>query len=225
VKKNTDVSFYLMKKSVIGILSGVALTTSGMVLGLSNPASASQLWKWSYSGGPSGLGGSGTFTTNLGPPNNPSPYPITAISGIAEGLRITGLAPPTPIGMFPINDNLLFVVGSGVGAINYLDAYGVGFYVDGTQVPPTDGCCEFVLRGASMNPDDDPYTAPIGYVLGRVEEGMLSWFGPNEAAFPVKIFSVGTTPETTPEPSSLLGCITLGGLMLGSAIRRAKKSS
>ncbi|WP_331447277.1 MULTISPECIES: PEP-CTERM sorting domain-containing protein [Microcystis] len=30
-------------------------------------------------------------------------------------------------------------------------------------------------------------------------------------------------PAATPEPSSLLGFITLGGLMLGGAVRKARK--
>ncbi|MFB2807544.1 PEP-CTERM sorting domain-containing protein [Microcystis sp. BLCC-F209] len=30
-------------------------------------------------------------------------------------------------------------------------------------------------------------------------------------------------PVTVPEPSSLLGFITLGGLMLGGAVRKARK--
>lgn len=86
-------------KKVLGVLSGVALATSGMVLGLVNPASAVQLWNWSYSG--SGLlGGSGTFTTDDGPTD----YLVTAITGISEGSAITSLY---PIGGFQGNDNIL----------------------------------------------------------------------------------------------------------------------
>jgi predicted nucleic-acid-binding Zn-ribbon protein len=70
-----------MKTKTIGIVSGVALATSGMILGLSNSASAVQFW--SYSGGGS-LGGivSNMFTTS----DTLRLLPIKAdIRGTAEG--------------------------------------------------------------------------------------------------------------------------------------------
>jgi hypothetical protein len=37
------------------------------------------------------------------------------------------------------------------------------------------------------------------------------------------VLTVPTPAVSVPEPSSLLGFITLGGLMLGSAVRKARK--
>ncbi|MFN7906669.1 MAG: PEP-CTERM sorting domain-containing protein [Microcystis sp.] len=37
------------------------------------------------------------------------------------------------------------------------------------------------------------------------------------------MLTVPTPTATTPEPSSLLGFITLGGLMLGGTVRKARK--
>jgi len=37
------------------------------------------------------------------------------------------------------------------------------------------------------------------------------------------LLTVASAAVTVPEPSSLLGYITLGGLMLGGAIRKARK--
>ncbi|WP_409878439.1 PEP-CTERM sorting domain-containing protein [Microcystis sp.] len=37
------------------------------------------------------------------------------------------------------------------------------------------------------------------------------------------VLTVPTPTATTPEPSSLLGFITLGGLMLGGTVRKARK--
>lgn len=71
-----------MKTKTISILSGaVALATSAMVLGLSNPVSAAQLWNWSYSGGGT-LGGSGRFTTS--DVRSDGAYLITDIMETAE---------------------------------------------------------------------------------------------------------------------------------------------
>jgi hypothetical protein len=59
----------------------------------------------------------------------------------------------------------------------------------------------------------------------------LEWVAfANESLFdPVHLYGISsvltvpTATATTPEPSSLLGFITLGGLMLGGAVRRARK--
>src|SRR5689334_20748721 len=54
------------------------------------PAEALLLWNWSYSG--TGVSASGTFTTN-DTPNGAGFYQIVGITGVNNGVTITGLQP------------------------------------------------------------------------------------------------------------------------------------
>jgi hypothetical protein len=98
---------------VIGVLASATVATL--------PASAAQLWEWSYSGlGPNPvnvIGGSGTFTTD----NGPNSFLITGITGTVEGQTITGLLAPGTFGVFALNDNLLNATSI------KLDSFGVAF--------------------------------------------------------------------------------------------------
>lgn len=178
-----------MKTSVLSILSGVALATSGMVLGSVNPASAAQLWNWSYSRFGT-MGGSGTFTTNDGP----LPYLITDITGTSEGNMITGLIAP---GGLLGNDNLL----TNLNPPLQLTSNGVSFSI--------------LNFSQGINIRSNLFSVgfpPRNYSLFNANSN-----GRNLVTF------TATYVATIPEPSSLLGYITLGGLMLGGIVRKSRK--
>jgi hypothetical protein len=173
-----------MKRVTISTLSGVALATAGIVLGLSNPASAAVIWDWSYSGGGS-LGGIGTFTTTDEQPDGS--FLITDITGTSENQTIISLIPPEPF----FNDNLLFpnFPQLNVGGVSYVVSNGTEyllFFTDRT----------YGLFGA------DSFRLIDFAAIARV-----------------------TPPNSVPEPGSLFGYITLGSLMLGSALKKARKNS
>ncbi|MEY3826672.1 MAG: hypothetical protein RLZZ148_1489, partial [Cyanobacteriota bacterium] len=57
-----------------------------------------------------------------------------------------------------------------------------------------------------------------------VEAGAFGQFGQREALYGISsIITVPTATTATPEPSSLLSFITLGGLILGGAVRGVRK--
>lgn len=187
---------------VLGVLSGAAaLATSGMILGLSNPASAAVLWDWSYSG--SGPSGSGTFTTTDVRPDGS--YLIEGITGTINDSRsndgpqtITSLLAP---GSFQGNDNVLRAT---VPQLTFTG--GVGFIsTDFDFIPP--------LNSQGLLYYDPGSFRPAGYYAIA--------FGTASAVSFTATARI-TPPTTVPEPSSILGFITLGSLMLGSAVRKAR---
>src|SRR5580692_4366574 len=71
------------------------VTAAAILLIQGQPATASLLWNWSYSG--AGVSASGTFTTN-DTPDGAGLYQIVGITGTDNGATITGLQPTgTPI--------------------------------------------------------------------------------------------------------------------------------
>jgi hypothetical protein len=188
-----------MKIRQVSILSGIALATSGMVFGLSLPSSA-LTWNWSYSGGGT-IGGSGTFTTTDGPTE---PFLITGITGTAEGNTITTLL---PLGAFS-NDNLLNtsqpqLTGNGVSwkidnEIGNLFVNRFNLFSD-VNVNGSGG--GYLLKGESEDFSEPPVVVLVTF-----------------SATPSLI-----EPAVVPEPSLLLSFITLGGLMLGGAVRRVRQ--
>ncbi len=109
----------------------VVLATVGLVIALCAPAHATLLWDWSYGG--DGISASGTFTT-ADTPDASGFFDITGISGLRNGVAITGLQPTgTAIpGNEPYAvDNLVRVAGS------QLTVNGFGFSLaDGTYSNP-----------------------------------------------------------------------------------------
>jgi hypothetical protein len=102
----------------LGAIAVIALTA--------NPATASILWQWEYSG--SAISASGTFLT-VETPNENGGYLITAITGTRNGEVITGLqAPGTSIpGNEPYTvDDLVFL-----GRGSQLTSHGFGFALSG----------------------------------------------------------------------------------------------
>ena len=183
----------------VAVLSGVALATSGMVFGLCLPSSAAELWNWSYSGGGS-QGGSGTFTTNDGP----GTYLITGITGTAENSPITGLLAPGSLGD---NDNLLLPTYSpqlspgGISFQTLLNRWNLQGQL--VCIPGVFGCAYELAAPNAF------YVGVTFRATGRP---------------PITPFCRTPLPcVSTPEPSSLLSFITLGGLILGGAVRGARK--
>ena len=169
----------------VTVLSGVALATSGMVFGLCLPSSAAQLWNWSYSGGGS-IGGNGTFTTDDGP----SPYIITDITGTSEGNTITSLMPVgTDFGGPSYTDNelLAYVPQLTEGGIGYESVTSSGFSIFNIYFDTKSA--DYVLFWIRFSPAGE-FRFPVNFTATLAQE-----------------------PSTTPEPSSLLSFIALGGLV------------
>jgi hypothetical protein len=97
------------------------VTAAAILLIQGQPATASLLWNWSYSG--AGVSASGTFTTNDAP-NGAGFYQIVAITGTDNGATITGLQPTGT----PIPGNEPYSVDNLVSAAEpHLTAHGFGF--------------------------------------------------------------------------------------------------
>ena len=124
----------------------------------------------------------------------PSPYLITGITGTVENRAITELYPPNSLGVF--NDNLLY------STFPQLTENGVLF----SFIPSVE------LGGIGIFGFEATFTRYY-----------LATDGP--VFFPLNFTATlrQQPPSTTPEPSSLLSFITLGGLMLGGAVRGARK--
>lgn len=96
-----------MKNIFVFVSVAATATTVGMLIA-STPASAAQLYNFSYSG--TDINAEGTFTTD-GPGKEPGSFLITGITGQRNGVAITQLLPP---GTYPVgpdvtpNDNLFF---------------------------------------------------------------------------------------------------------------------
>ena len=192
--------------NLVTALSGVALATSGMVFGLCLPSTA-LTWDWSYSGAG---GGSGTFTTKDGT----SPYLITDITGESAGFSIVSLFPVNFEGLG--NDNLLYpsspwftpldpVLGLAGGVIfSRADLSTIVLLNDeGENVAIVNG------EGENISLNDVSVGEDNLRLLRSSRQPIL--------------LDVQPSSTSTPEPSSLLSFITLGGLVLGSAVRRARK--
>lgn len=156
-------------------------------------AVASTLWQWEYSG--SGTTASGTFTT-VESPNGNGGYLITGITGMRNGITITGLqAPGTSIpGNEPYTvDNLVFLgpgpqmTSGGFGFSTSDGNYANPFYAD---FLPTPGYLEFFST--------PPFTGGMS--------------GPGNSELPVQF---SATPVSTPEPATLelvLGVLACAGV-------------
>jgi len=90
-----------------------------------------------------------------------------------------------------------------------------GFNSNGAASAPLGD--QFVLAGDYNNPANGDATSAWNsrFILSSTNQFPLYGIS--------SVLTVPTPAATTPEPSSLLGFITLGGLLLGSAARKAKK--
>jgi hypothetical protein len=125
--------------------------------------------------------------------DGPAPFTITGITGTAEGSIINSLLPP---GSFGGNDNLLL------------------------SSQPSD--VQLNLNGFSWSSFSGDswnlfFSLPDRYQL--INRGDVFPF--RSADFSAT--PVSQPPAVVPEPSSLLSFITLGGLMLGGAVRGVRK--
>ena len=209
-------------RPTLSILSGIALATSGMVLCAAPPASADLSWNWSYKCSffttqTKCKGGSGTFTTtDQQGSGGDQYYVVNGITGTVEGNTITSLLAPDSLGFD--NDNKLSPAGNGVTP--YLN---IGF----------SGPSHKITGIAFLTNNDPPTGANVNQLFSNFIDDEVGYYtqigGPNKLALENIDFSskqvgvVGLPPAAVPEPSSLLGYITLGGLMLGSTLRKAFK--
>jgi hypothetical protein len=185
--------------NVLGLISGFTLATAGMLLVNSNPASASQLWNWYFDGGSEREGyasGSGTFTTD--DINTNGFYVITGITGRSMGRNITALA--------SFGENKLR--SSHPQTLSF--SFFTGCY--------TGDCIHLIYYV------DDNY--PVAFRNYAIYDG-----NPHYQATRVGFFAINVSPPppppppiSVPEPSNLIGLITLSGLMLGNAVKKAQKS-
>ncbi|MFM8297772.1 hypothetical protein [Microcystis aeruginosa] len=186
--------------NVLGLISGVTLATAGMLLVNSNPASASQLWNWYFYGRIQGniyAGGSGTFTTDDGDFNGV--YLITGITGsVYDG--------------FARNITSLDYSGQYKLQSSHPQTSGFRFF---TQI----GC--YCTHSVFWDPN-----------AGTLNEQYVFYNGnPYYQATRVAFYAINVSPPpplpppiSVPEPSNLIGFITLSGLMLGNAVKKARKS-
>ncbi len=186
--------------NVLGLISGFTLATAGMLLVNSNPASASQLWNWYFDGGSEREGyasGSGTFTTD--DINTNGFYVITGITGRSMGRNITALA--------SFGENKLR--SSHPQTLSF--SFFTGCY--------TGDCIHLIYYV------DDNY--PVAFRNYAIYDG-----NPHYQATRVGFFAINVSPPpppppppiSVPEPSNLIGFITLSGLMLGNTVKKARKS-
>lgn len=139
--------------------------------------------------------GSGTFTTDDQAPDGS--FLITGITGTSEGQPITALLPPGS----GSNDNLLSP------GFPQLTQFGFSYATLPPQMIPPPLYNLFYISGQ--------------YFLDPLVNDFLD---PRVIDFEA-IARVIPPPATVPEPGSLIGYITLGGLVLGSAVRKARHSS
>jgi PEP-CTERM motif len=184
------------------VLSATALAaTSGLVFA---PVQAEAALSWNYSG--TGIGASGTFTTN-DTPDDLGFYLISGITGTRNGETITGLQTTgTPIpGNEPFNvDNLISVnsqqlTGDGFGYStaggNFVSPFFASFL-------PTPGYLE-VFSAPPIVPGFENLVSP-------------------DSELPI---SFSATIITVPEPTSILSLLALGTLGAGFAPKRKKLAS
>jgi hypothetical protein len=107
------------------------VTAAAILLIQGQPATASLLWNWSYSG--AGVSASGTFTTN-DTPDGAGLYQIVGITGTDNGATITGLQPTGT----PIPGNEPYAVDNLVSAAEpRLTMHGFGFaHANGNYANP-----------------------------------------------------------------------------------------
>jgi len=109
----------------------IVISAMGMLMGLSMPAFAQQLWCWSFTG--AGVSGAGTLVTGNSV-DAEGFHPITAITGTANSATIAALQPtgtsiPGNTG-YPV-DNLIRA------SAPHLTKHGIGFVTsDGTYHNP-----------------------------------------------------------------------------------------
>lgn len=185
------------------LLSATALaTTSGLFFGTMQAASALS-WNWNYSG--TGIVAGGTFTTN-DTPNNLGFYQIFGITGTRNDETITSLQTAgTPIpGNEPFNvDNLISLNGQ------QLTGDGFGYSTSG---------------GNFVSPFFASFLPTPGYLevfsAPPIVPGFEN-FGLEDSELPI---SFSATIITIPEPTSILGLLTLGTLGVWASKRKSNKS-
>lgn len=171
---------------------------SGIVLALPQAASA-LTWSWGYSG--AGILASGTLQTN-DVPDSSGFYLISGITGKRNGEKITGLQPAgTAIpGNEPYSvDNLI--------RFNFAQLTGNGFGYS------TSG-------GNYANPFFADFLATPGYLEVFSAPPIIPGadnLGPEDSELPITFFAA-----PIPEPSNLLGILTIVGLGIASLSTRQK---
>jgi hypothetical protein len=187
--------------NVLGLISGFTLATAGMLLVNSNPASASQLWTWYFYGRIQGniyASGSGSFTTDDGDSNGV--YLITGITGSVSD------------GGFARNITSLDYSGQYKLQSSHPQTLSFSFF---TQI----GC--YCTHSVFWDPN-----------AGTLNEQYVFYNGnPYYQGTRVAFYAINVSPPppppppiSVPEPSNLIGLITLSGLMLGNAVKKARKS-
>ncbi|MBD2620392.1 PEP-CTERM sorting domain-containing protein [Microcystis flos-aquae FACHB-1344] len=120
------------------------------------------------------------------------------------------------------NNNADLWDGSILTGIDRTPQESVGFFFvwSGTSDDGTVGCC-----GGELGSNVAIVGVAIAGVLGSGWINESGKSGSEEYRFYgiSTVLTVPTPAVTVPEPSSLLGFITLGGLMLGGAVRKARK--
>ncbi len=141
------------------------------------------------------------------------------ISGVAEAFQLI------PSGLSPGNQYRVVFVTDGTIQATSTDINTYNTFVDNEAHTST------ILNDAFTNVGIDPASIGSSYGTNVTWISYGSDFGPGfngPVAFrPLygisSVLTVPTPTATTPEPSSLLGFITLGGLMLGSVACKARK--
>lgn len=188
----------------LALLSATAFASAiALVFGTIQAAFALN-WNWNYSG--TGIAASGTFTTN-DTPNDSGFYLITGITGTRNSEVITGIQPTgTPIpGNEPFHvDNLISLntvqlTGDGFGYSTAGGNYSSPFFA---SFLPTPGYLEV-------------FSAP------PIKSGFEN-LGAEDSELPI---SFSATLVTVPEPTSMLGLLTLGAVGFSSALIKRRKLS
>lgn len=186
-------------KNLTLLSTTVLAATSGILIATSQAASA-LTWKWSYSG--TGIAASGTFLTN-NTPDSSGFYSILGITGTRNGETITGLQPTgTPIpGNEPFEvDNLI--------RFNFAQLTGDGFGYS------TSG-------GNYVSPFFASFLSPPGYL----EYFSAPPFNPLPPESEDSEIPITFSATLVPEPSNILGLVTVVGLGFGLKRRLNSRKS
>jgi len=188
----------------LALLSATVLaTTSALVIGTMQTASAALNWNWNYSG--TGIAANGTFITN-DTPDDLGFYQISGITGTRNGETITGLQPAGTA----VPGNEPFVVDNLISLNN--------------QQLTTDGFGYSTSGGNYSSPFFANFLPIPGYLEVFSAIPLVPGFenfGLEDSELPIR-FSARII--TVPEPNSIFGLVTLGTLGAGLALKRKKPS-